>query len=169
MDNSHQEQANAGGLQALHSGVGRLSFGSRIFRGNGGYDQPVSVLHHTVIELVSPGTGAHRWLFFDNLYTSPHPCDHLLRLDFRPCGTCRPNRKGLPDRISEYKRLLAKGEQKCWQRDYLGCIMWYDKKQVIFLSNQMRVDQLTTRLHQRPSVNQSSDSVSALQPQQGPR
>ena len=74
--------------------------GFRIFRGKGGYDTPVSVLQHTVIDLVRPWSHANRHLYFDNLYTSPALCDHLLGMGIRSCGTCRSNRRGLPPNIT---------------------------------------------------------------------
>lgn len=135
--------------------------GFRIFRGRGGYDQPVSVLHHTIIDLVNPWSGAHRWLFFDNLYTSPALCDHLLSIRIHSCGTCRLNRAGLPANIRRYTKRLQKGERNCWQRGQLGCIMWNDSKPVVFLSNQMRVDHLTTIDYTdgRPSIERPTVAV----------
>ena len=115
----------------------------RIFRGKGGYANPQSVLHHVVVELVKPWEGANRWLFFDNLYTSPTLCNHLLRVGIRSCGTCRPNRKGLPADLKRVRKRLPKGETSTWQSGQLGCLVWNDAKPVIFLSTLRRVDQLT--------------------------
>ena len=75
--------------------------GFRVYCGRGGYDRPQSVLHHTVVELVKPWGGVNRRLYFDNLYTSPALCDHLLREKIRSCGTCRPNRRGLPPDLKQ--------------------------------------------------------------------
>jgi hypothetical protein len=126
----------------------------RIFRGKGGYDTAQSVLHHVVIELVQPWGHANRCLYFDNLYTSPALCDHLLQIGIRSCGTCRSNRAGLPSNISKIKTSLPKGEMMSWQRGQLGCLMWNDKRPVLFLSTHRRVDNLitTTPINGRPSI-----------------
>ena len=133
----------------------------RIFRGRGGYAQGQNALHHVVIDLVTHWAGANRWLFFDNLYTSPTLCDHLLRLKIRSCGTCRPNRKGLPDNIGEMMRSVAKGEIKSMQRGQLGCLVWNDSRPVIFLSTQRRVDRLTPipPTHGRPATTRPTVAV----------
>ena len=97
--------------------------GFRIYHGKGSYARAQGVLHTTVIGLVRPWADANRRLFFDNLYTSPALCDHLLRLRILSCGTCRPNRRGLPTDLPEAKKHLAKGEMKAWQRGQLGCLL----------------------------------------------
>jgi hypothetical protein len=117
--------------------------GFRIFRGKGGYTSPQSILHHVVIALVKPWADVNRRLFFDNLYTSPALCDHLLRMRIRSCGTCRPNRKGLPADLKQARGSLAKGEMVSWQRGQLGCLVWNDARPVIFLSTHQRVDAVT--------------------------
>jgi hypothetical protein len=135
--------------------------GFRIFRGKGGYERPQSVLHHVVIDLVQPWAGANRFLFFDNLYTSPALCDHLLQMKIRSCGTCRPNRRGLPVDISHFRSTLPKGEMKSWQRGQLGCLMWNDSKPVLFLSTHQRVDKLTTipSINGHPSITRPTVAV----------
>ena len=117
--------------------------GFRIFRGKGGYRTKQSVLHHVVVDLVQHWTGVNRTVYFDNLYTSPALCEHLLRLHTRSCGTCRANRHGLPPYIKRVKKRLEKGETRSWQRGQLGCLIWNDSKPVIFLSTHRRVDRLT--------------------------
>jgi hypothetical protein len=133
----------------------------RIFRGKGGYDTAQAVLHHTVIELVRPWGHANRRLYFDNLYTSPTLCDHLLDMGIRSCGTCRSNRAGLPSNISQIKASLPKGEMRSWQRGQLGCLMWNDKRPVLFLSTHRRVDSLITipPIAGRPSVTRPAVAV----------
>ena len=133
--------------------------GFRIYRGKGGYEQPQSVLHRTVIDLVRPWTGADRTLYMDNLYTSPDLCRHLLELQTLSCGTCRPNRRGLPTNIKKIKDKLDKDEMKSWASGQLGCLVWNDSKPVIFLSTHRRVDQLTSipagkgrPAHRRPTI-----------------
>ena len=115
----------------------------RIFRGKGGYDSPQAVLHHVVVDLVDPWKGAHRWLFFDNLYTSPALCDALLRNSIRSCGTCRPNRRSLPANLKQAGKRLQKGEVMAWQRGQLGYLVWNDARPVVFLSTHRWVDLLT--------------------------
>ena len=114
-----------------------------IFRGKGGYNSPQNVLQNVVTELVDHWKGQHRWLFFDNLYTSPALCDALLEKSIRSCGTCRMNRKGLPANLKRQGRQLRKGELKAWQRGQLGCVVWSDARPVVFLSTHQRVDSLT--------------------------
>ena len=115
----------------------------RIFRGKGGRKQKESVLHHTVVDLVTPWKDSNRWLFFDNLYTSPALCDHLLLLGIRSCGTCRPNRAELPDDLYESMARLKKNKTSTWQRGQLGCLVWNDAKPVPFLSTHCTVSQMT--------------------------
>ena len=117
--------------------------GFRIFRGKGGYDGPQSVLQQVVVDLVQPWGNANRTLYLDNLYTSPALCNALLQMGIRSCGTCRPNRRGLPPNITDIKRTLPKGQMRAWQRGQLGCLVWHDSKAVIFLSNHLRVDRVT--------------------------
>ena len=117
--------------------------GFRIYRGKGGYNVQQSVLQDTVERLVEPWTGHHRWLFFDNLYTSPALCDSLLQKSIRSCGTCRMNRKGLPKGLRKSGKRLEKNEHKAWQRGQLGCVVWNDQTIVTFLSTHHRVDSLT--------------------------
>ena len=135
--------------------------GFRIFRGKGGYDTSVSVLHHTVIDLVRPWAYANRHLYFDKLYTSPALCDHLLGMAIRSCGTCRSNRRGLPANMREIRVSLPKGEMRCWQRGQLGCLMWNDKRPVPFLSTHRRVDSLITVTFNdnRPSITRLAVSL----------
>ena len=117
--------------------------GFRIYRGRGGYNSPEAVLHKTVVDLVRPWGGVNRRLYFDNLYTSPALCDHLVKLHIRCCGTCRPNRRGLPADLKRERTGLAKGEMKVWQRGQLGCLLWHDSRPVVFLSTHQRVDSVT--------------------------
>ena len=131
----------------------------RIYRGRGGYDQPQDVLANTVLELVKPWYHTNRTLFMDNLYTSPTLCDSLLEKGIRSCGTCRPNRAGLPPGIKAERSRLSKGETKVWQRVQLGCLLWNDSKPVLFLSTHLRVSQQTAipatqhrPAHCRPTV-----------------
>ena len=124
----------------------------RIYRGKGGYDQPQNVLASTVLELVKPWYNSNRTLFMDNLYTSPTLCDSLLAKGIRSCGTCRPNRAGLPPGIKAERSSLPKDETRVWQRGQLGCLLWNDSKPVLFLSTHLRVDQQTAipATHHRP-------------------
>ena len=135
--------------------------GFRIFRGKGGYDTRQSVLHHTVVKLVKPWGGVNRRLYFDNLYTSPTLCDHLLRMKIRSCGTCRPNRASLPPGIKQIRASLGKGETHTWQRGQLGCLLWNDSKPVIFLSTHHRVDsmQAIPPVHGRPASTRPTVAV----------
>ena len=93
-----------------------------IYRGKGGYDTPHAAIHNTVVNLVRPWSDCNRILYFDNLYTSPKLCDHLLQMGIRSCGICRPNRSDLPPGVRAAMKELAKGEHQCWQRGQLGCI-----------------------------------------------
>ena len=135
--------------------------GFRIFRGKGGYDSAQSVLQQVVVDLVQPWGNANRTLYLDNLCTSPALCNALLQMGIRSCGTCRPNRRGLPPHISEIKRTLPKGRRKMWQRGQLGCLVWHDSKAVIFLSNHLRVDRVTDipSIHGRPSTTRPTVAV----------
>ena len=118
--------------------------GFRIFRGKGGCDTPQNVLHHVVVDLVQPWGGVNRTLYFDNLYTSPALCDQLLRMGIHSCGTCRPNRRGLPPHMKQIRSSPPKGETRTWQRGQLGCLMWNDTKPVLFLTTHLRPDRVTT-------------------------
>src|ERR1700761_1526016 len=58
-----------------------------IYKGKGGYTRAQGVIHHTVVNLVTRWSREHRILFFDNLYTSPALCRHLLSIGIYSCGT----------------------------------------------------------------------------------
>jgi hypothetical protein len=133
----------------------------RIFRGKGGYDTRQNVLHHVVMDLVQPWRGANRTLYFDNLYTSPALCDALLQEKIRSCGTCRPNRSGLPPHIKQTRSSLPKGEMRTWQRGQLGCLMWNDAKPVLFLTTHLRPDRVTplTPTPGRPATSRPTVAV----------
>jgi hypothetical protein len=135
--------------------------GFRIYRGRGGYDSKEAVLHKTVVDLVQPWAGVNRTLFFDNLYTSPTLCEHLLEMGIRSCGTCRSNRTGVPKGLAKLKTSLPKGELRVWQRGQLGCLMWHDSKAVIFLSTHIRVDKLSPipPINGRPATTRPTVSV----------
>jgi hypothetical protein len=135
--------------------------GFRIFRGKGGYNTSQRVLHHTVVDLVKPWAGHNRTLFFDNLYTSPELCDDLLQFKIRSCGTCRINRRGMPPNVRAVKASMQKGEMKGWQRAQLGCLMWYDSKEVLFLSTHLRVDRVTSlpAIGGRPATSRPTVAV----------
>ena len=135
--------------------------GFRIYRGKGGYNSPQGVLLRTVVDLAQPWGGVNRTLYFDNLYTSPALCDRLLQMRVRSCGTCRPNRTGLPPDLKEVRKSLPKDEMKAWQRGQLGCLVWHDSKAVTFLSTHLRVDRLTPipPLHGRPATTRPTVAV----------
>ena len=135
--------------------------GFRIFRGKGGYDSKKNVLHHVVIDLVQPWGDANRRLYFDNLYTSPALCDHLLQLGIRSCGTCRSNRAGLPDDLVETMGRLDKDQTSVWQRGQLGCLVWHAAKLRSWLSTHQRVDKLTDNpaAHGRPATRRPTVAV----------
>jgi hypothetical protein len=133
----------------------------RIYRGKGGYNSPQNVLHHVVVDLVKHWQGANRWLFCDNLYTSPDLCVELLHMGIRFCGTCRPNRSHLPKKLKKKRAKLAKGALVAWQWGQLGCVVWNDSKPVIFLSTHRRVDSLTPipAAHGQPATTRLSVAV----------
>jgi hypothetical protein len=115
-----------------------------IYKGKGGYTTAQGVIHHTVINLVTPWSLQHRILFFDNLYTSPALCRHLLTIGIHSCGTARSNRKGLPSDIKEAMKSLRTGEYRAWQSGQLGCLVWCDKQPVLMLSTHHRVDDMVS-------------------------
>ena len=118
--------------------------GFQVYRGKGGYAMQQGVIHHTVIQLVTRWSGSNRILFFDNLYTSPALCRHLLTIGIRSCGTFRPNRKHLPSDLREAMKGLSEGETRAWQSGQLGCLVWRDKQPVLMLSTHHKVDDMVT-------------------------
>jgi hypothetical protein len=118
--------------------------GFQVYRGKGGYAMQQGVIHHTVIQLVTRWSGSNRILFFDNLYTSPALCRHLLTIGIRSCGTFRPNRKHLPSDLREAMKGLSEGETRAWQSGQLGCLVWRDKQPVLILSTHHKVDDMVT-------------------------
>lgn len=121
--------------------------GFRIYRGKGGYATRQNAIHHTVVDLVQPWANENRTLFFDNLYTSPSLCDHLLQMGIRSCGTCRRNRAGLPPGVGAAMDGLDKDEHKAWQRGQLSCLAWHSSKPILILSTHHRVDHFVTVNH----------------------
>jgi len=116
--------------------------GFQVYKGKGGYALQQGVIHHAVIQLVTRWSGSNRILFFDNLYTSPALCRHLLTIGIRSCGTCRPNRKHLPPDLREAMRGMNDGETRAWQSGQLGCLVWCDKQPVLMLSTHHKVDDM---------------------------
>ena len=133
--------------------------GFSICRGKGGYDTPHGVIHNTVVTMVQPWAGCNRVLYFDNLYTSPTLCDHLLQMGILSCGICRPNRKHLPPNRRDVMKQLAKGEFKSWQRGQLGCLAWYSAKPILILSIHHQVDQFITVHHGDHRPDESKPQV----------
>ena len=115
-----------------------------IYKGKGGYTSAQGVIHHTVVNLVTRWSREHRILFFDNLYTSPALCRHLLSIGIYSCGTVRPNRKGLPSNFKQVIKSLGKGEYRAWQSGQLGCLVWYDRQPVLMLSTHHIIDDMVT-------------------------
>ena len=132
-----------------------------IYRGKGGYDTPHAAIDNTVVNLVRPWSDCNRILYFDNLYTSPKLCDHLLQMGIRSCGICRPNRSDLPPGVRAAMKELAKGEHQCWQRGQLGCIAWHSARPILILSTHHRVDHFVTVDHEdaRPPVEKPQVAV----------
>jgi Transposase IS4 len=116
----------------------------KVYEGKGGYRTRQGVIHHTVMELVKRWAHSNRILFMDNLYTSPHLCEHLLNIGIRSCGTTRPNRATLPPQIKKTMKSLEQDETKAWQRGQLGLLAWCDKKPILMLSTHHRVDDMVT-------------------------
>jgi hypothetical protein len=116
----------------------------QVYKGKGGYATRQDVIHHTVIQLVEHWKERNHILFTDNLYTSPALCEHLERIGIRSCGTARSNRSGLPPGLKTTMKALQKGESTAWQKGHLGCLLWYDKQPVLFLSTHHRVDHMIT-------------------------
>ena len=112
-------------------------------------------------DLVGPWVGHNHTVFFDNLYTSPDLCDELLIPKLRSCGTCRISRHDMPPDVKEAKKSLAKGEMRSWQRGQLGCLMWHDSKEVLFLSTHLRVDRITAipAIGGRPATSRPTVAV----------
>jgi hypothetical protein len=116
----------------------------QVYKGKGGYATRQGIIHHTVVQLVRRWEESNRILFSDNLYTSPHLCEHLLRVGLRSCGTVRSNRTGLPPNLKAIAKGLGPGETKAWQKGQLGCLAWCDKGPVLMLSTYHRVDHMIT-------------------------
>jgi hypothetical protein len=115
-----------------------------VYKGKGGYTTRQGIIHHTVIHLVQRWEKSDRILFFDNLYTSPALCRHLLTMGIRSCGTARANRRHLPPDLREAMKELRQGETRAWQSGQLGCLVWFDKQPVLMLSTHHQVDVMVT-------------------------
>jgi hypothetical protein len=116
----------------------------QVYRGKGGYSTRQAVIHHTVIELVEHWKEKNHILFTDNLYTSPALCDYLERIGILSCGTARSTRSDQPSDLKKTMEAMKKGETKAWQKGHLGCLLWFDKRPVLFLSTHHRVDHMIT-------------------------
>ena len=130
-----------------------------IYRGKGGHDTQHGAIHNTVVNMVQPWAGCNRVLYFDNLYTSPTLCDHLLQMGILSCGICRSNRKSLLPNRRYVMKQLAKGEFKSWQRGQLGCLAWYSAKPILLLSTHHHVDQFITVHHGNHQPDESKPQV----------
>ena len=85
-----------------------------------------------VWELVSPLFGKGYHLYVDNYYTSVPLFSHLFDYGIGACGTVRPNRRGIPQRLVESR--LSRGERACLRCNNLLAVKWRDSRNVFVLS-----------------------------------
>ena len=71
-------------------------------------------------------------VYFDNYYTSPSLCKHLLTLGFGCCGTVRLDRRNIPDTFKT--AAPKKGEIATYHDDKVFGLKWKDKRFVSMLS-----------------------------------
>ena len=72
-------------------------------------------------------------IYMDNYYTSPELFEELYYRYTFACGTCRKNRKGLPNGVSGAK-LKKKGEMVFRRNGPLLALKWFDKRSVYMLT-----------------------------------
>ena len=56
-----------------------------------------------MFSICQPYLGYAHIIFMDNWYTSPFIIRNLLQVDTGACGTCKQNRRGLPNKFSQIK------------------------------------------------------------------
>ena len=69
----------------------------------------------------------------DNYYSSPELFWELHFIETFACGTCRSNRKNMPESVTKAK-LKKKGECVFRRNGPLLCLKWKEKKDVTMLS-----------------------------------
>ena len=77
------------------------------------------------------GKGHH--VYMDNYYSSPELFWELHFKETYACGTCRSNRKNMPESVTKAK-LKKKGECVFQRNGPLLCLKWKEKKDVTMLS-----------------------------------
>ncbi|XP_060579431.1 piggyBac transposable element-derived protein 4-like [Ruditapes philippinarum] len=76
----------------------------------------------------------HRWIFFDNFFTSIELMKRLLEDGLYACGTVRVNRKGFPSELKKPRDMRDRGSYKSLQCQGLTATVWKDKRLVHHLS-----------------------------------
>jgi len=101
-----------------------------------------------VIDLLKGLENRGYHVYFDNFYTSPALCKHLLTLGFGSCGTVRIDRRNIPAKFKE--AAPKKGEIATYHDGELLGLKWKDKRLVCMLStihdDSMVTKQRCTRL-----------------------
>lgn len=87
-----------------------------------------------VKDLTESIQGQFAEVYMDNFFSSPGLFSDLLESDIYSTGTCRPQRKGYPKPLASKTAVRKQGESKTFQKGQMSATVWYDKRQVSFLS-----------------------------------
>ena len=102
-----------------------------------------SVVMHLMEDLMDSG----RTMYCDNFYTSPVLFEDLYQKGIYASGTCRSNKKYLPQSILPGEHKMVKGESVFLHSGGLTFGRWLDKRDVLFLSSLYRneIDEVERR------------------------
>ena len=108
---------------------------TRIVRDADVLDPECTVTTKTVMGLLKKGNllGKGHHVYMDNYYSSPELFWELHFKETYACGTCRSNRKNMPESVTKAK-LKKKGECVFRRNGPLLCLKWKEKKDVTMLS-----------------------------------
>ena len=87
--------------------------------------------YSVVMKMVEPYLNENRYIFYDNFFSSPKLCNHLLMQQTNSCSTVRCNKKGM---LPGANKKLSNKAGELVQRQKGGSLFtkWHDKRDVSF-------------------------------------
>ena len=104
----------------------------KLYCGKEDKEGPEPLGERVVVGLLTGLENKRYYVYFDNFYTSPTLCKHLLTLGFGSCGTVRLDRRNIPATFKE--AAPKKGDIATYHDEAILGLKWKDKRFVSMLS-----------------------------------